>query len=102
MGMNGTKIIILLLLLSVYPLQAQTRKVRQAERKQEQLVKQDKKEYEKRRKATLKHRYNIQTKEVRERMKQTEMRSAKYGRKKKDPFYKNLFNKKKKRKKRRR
>ena len=102
MGMNGTKITILFLLLSVYPLQAQTRKVRQAERKQEQLDKQYKKEYEKRRKATLKHRYNIQTKEVRERMKQTEMRSAKYGRKKKDPFYKDLFNRKKKRKKRRR
>ena len=102
MGKNGTKIIILFLLLSVYPLQAQTRKVRQAERRQEQFDKQEKKEYEKRRKATLKHRYNIQTKEVRERMKQTEMRSAKYGRKKKDPFYKDLFNKKKKRKKRRR
>ncbi|MFC2114902.1 hypothetical protein ACFLTU_00400 [Bacteroidota bacterium] len=84
------------------PVQAQTRKVRQALHKKEQLDKKEQKQYEDRRKATLKHRYEIQTKEVQERMKQTERRSRKYGRKKKDPFLKNLFKGKKKRKKRRR
>ncbi len=110
MGKNGTKIIklflrifflFLFLQLTFAPIQAQTRKIRQAERKQEQINKKEKKEYEKRRKATLRHRYEIQTAEVRKRMKQTEMRSRKYGRKKKDPFLKNLFNRKKKRKKQR-
>jgi hypothetical protein len=109
MDKNGTKIIklflgscflFLFLVFSVDQVQAQPRKVRQAQRKAEKVSKQEKKEYDKRRKAALKHRYEIQTKETRERMKETEKRSAKYGRKQKEPFYKNLFKKRKKRKKR--
>jgi len=91
-----------LLLQPVAFLQAQTKKVRQAERRQEQLKQREKKEYEKKRKATLKHRHDIQTKEVQERMKETKKRSDHYNQGKKEPFYKDLFNRKKKRKKRRR
>jgi hypothetical protein len=111
MEKNGTKIIKLFLgfcflflffMFSVDQVQAQPRKVRQAQRKSEKVNKQEKKDYDKRRKAALKHRYEIQTKETRERMKETEKRSAMYGRKQKEPFYKNLFKKKKKRKRKRR
>ena len=77
--------------------QAQSREVRQSERRYGgQQLKKEKKAYEKRRKATLKHRNEIQTKAVRDRMKETEKRSRRYGRKQKQPFYKNLCNKKKK------
>ena len=82
--------------------QAQSRKVKQAERKYEQQLKKEKKDYDKRRKATIKHRYEIQSKDVQERMKNTEARSRKYGRKQKDPFYKNIFRKKKRKPKRNR
>ena len=81
---------------SFVSVQAQSRKVKQAERKYEQQLKQEKKDYDKRRKATIKHRYEIQTRDVQERMKNTEKRSRKFGRKQKDPFYKNIFSKKKK------
>ena len=111
MGKNGTKIIklfpgffflILLLQLSFSQVQAQSRKVKQAERRSEKLQKQEQKDYDRRRKAALKHRYEIQTPEVKERMKETEKRSGKYGRKQKEPFYKDIFNRKKKRKRKRR
>ena len=110
MAKNGTKIIklflrfcffILFLHIVLLPIQAQTRKIKQAERKQEQLYKKEKKQYDKRRKATLKHRYSIQTKDVQDRMKQTENRSSKYGRKQKEPFFKRLFNSKRRKKRRR-
>ncbi len=105
MGKNGTKLIKLFLRFcflfvflqySIAPAQAQSRKVKQSERNYEKVRKQEKKDYEKRRKATLKHRYEIQTKEVQARMKATEQRSRKYGRKQRDPFYKDLFKRKKK------
>ena len=105
MGKNGTKIIKLFLrFLFLYlffqcsfaTVQAQSRKVKQAERKYEQQLKQEKKDYDNRRKATIKHRYEIQSKDVQERMKNTEERSRKYGRKQKEPFWKNIFKKKKK------
>ena len=111
MGKNGTKIIklflrglflFLFLQLIFTAVHAQSRKVQKAERKYEQLLEREKKEYDKKRKATIKHRYEIQSKYVQERMKETEKRSEKYGRKQKDPWYKSIFNKKKKRKKRRR
>ena len=112
MDKNGAKInklflirIFLFLFLLLQPLaslQAQTKKVRQAERRQEQLKKKEKKEYEQRRQEALKHRHDIQTKEVQERMKETKKRSDHYNKGKKEPFYKDLFNRKKKRRKRRR
>ena len=111
LGKNGTKIIKLFLRFfflylffqcSFVSVQAQSRKVKQAERKYDQQIKQEKKDYDKRRKATIKHRYEIQSKDVQERMKNTEERSRKYGRKQKDPFYKNIFSKKKKKPRRKR
>ena len=112
MDKNGTKInklflirIFLLLFLMLQPvatLQAQTKRVKQAERRQEQLKQKEKRLYEKKRKAALKHRQDIQTREVQDRMKETKKRSDQYNKGKKEPFYKDLFNRKKKRKKRRR
>jgi len=109
---NGTNIIklfliriflfLFLLLLPVASLQAQTKKVKQAERRQEQQNLKEKKGYEQRREAALKHREDIQTKEVKARMKETRKRSDNYNKGKKEPFYKGLFNGKKKRRKRRR
>ena len=105
MDKNGTKInklfltgiiLLLFLLQPVTSLQAQTRKVKQAQRRQEQLKEKNK------RKATLKHRHDIQTKEVQDRMKQTRKRSEQYNRGKKEPFFKDLFKRKKKRRNRRR
>lgn len=109
--MNGTKIIKLFLGMaflflfldcSLVRVEAQSRKVRKAERKYEQMQKEETKDYEKRRKAALKHRYDIQTPEVKDRMKETEKRSKKYGRKQKDPFFRDLFDRKKKKRKKRR
>ena len=112
MDKNGTNIIklfliriflfLFLLLLPVASLQAQTKKVKQAERRQEQQNLKEKKGYEQRREAALKHREDIQTKEVKARMKETRKRSDNYNKGKKEPFYKGLFNGKKKRRKRRR
>ena len=111
MGMNGTKIIklflrglfiILFLQIGSGNVQAQPRKVKQAERKYERLLDREKKDYEKRRKATIKHRYEIQSRDVQERMKATEKRSQKFGRKQKDPWIKSIFKKKNKRKRKRR
>jgi uncharacterized protein YlxW (UPF0749 family) len=109
---NGTKInklfltkvflLAFLLLQPLISLQSQTRKVKKAERRQEQLERKEKKEYEKRRKAVLKQRYDIQTKEVQDRMKATRKRSEQYNKGKKEPFYKDLFHRKKKKRKRRR
>ncbi len=111
MGKNGTKIIklflrqfflILFLQFVCTGVQAQSRKVKQAERNYEKVLKKEQQAYDKKRKATIKHRYAIQSQDVKERMKETEKRSQKYGRKSKDPWLKNLFNKNKKRKKRKR
>jgi len=109
---NGTKIIklfliriylfLFLLLLPFASLEAQTKKVRQAERKQEQQKLKEKKGNEQKRQAALKHREDIQTKEVKARMKETKKRSDNYNKGKKEPFFKGLFNGKKKRRKRRR
>lgn len=76
--------------------QAQSRKAERAQKKYDRLVEKEKKDYEKRRKETIKHRYEIQSPEVRERMKATEKRSRKYGRKQKEPFFKRIFKGKKK------
>ncbi len=81
--------------------QAQSRQVKKAERRHTQQLNQEKKAYDKRRKATLKHRNEIQTQGVRDRMKETEKRSRKYGRKQKEPFYKGICNNKRKKRRRR-
>ena len=111
MGKNGAKInklflrqliIILFLQLAVTGLQAQPREVKQAEKRYEWLLKQEKKAYDDKRKATLKHRYEIQSKDVQARMKETEKRSKQYGRKQKESWFKNIFKNKKYKQKRKR
>ncbi len=62
-------------------------------RKELRLERKESRDYEKRRKAALKHRYKIQTKEVRDRMKESEKKAKKYNRALRDPFYKDLFSK---------
>jgi hypothetical protein len=108
MGKNGTKIIklfpgcfFLVVILSVSSpyLSAQSKEVRKSERRYERLLKREKKAYEKQRKAVLEHRMEIQTEAVQQRMKETARRSSKYGRIRKDPWYKRWFNPKKRRKK---
>ena len=91
---------LLLLLIPCRSVQAQSKKVKQAERRYEKELEHEKKEYDKRRKETLKHRFEIQTPEVQQRMKETEKRSRLYGRKQKEPFYKKIFNRKGKKRRR--
>ena len=104
MGKNGTKIIklflrqlflILLLQIQFTGVQAQSREVKKSERNYERLLKQEKKNYDKKRKATIKHRYEIQSSDVKARMKETEKRSQRHGRKQKESWLKNIFKKKK-------
>lgn len=113
MGKNGTKIVklflrffFLFLLLNMLPadLMGQSRKAEKEQKKYDRLIEQEKKAYEKKRKETIRHRYEIQSPETKARMKEMEKRSQVYGRKKKEPFYKRWFKgtKKPKRKKARR
>jgi len=104
MGKNGTKIIklflrqlfiILLLQIQFAGVQAQSREVKKAERNYQRLLEKEKKDYEKRRKATIKHRYAIQSNDVKARMKETERRSQQHGRKQKESCLKKIFKKKK-------
>ena len=104
MGKNGTKIIklflrcLFLFLFLQCPVtwaEAQSRKVKKAEREHARVLKKEKNDYEKRRKSTIKHRYKIQSPSARERMKETEKRSRKYGRKQKEQLCKRIFAKKK-------
>jgi hypothetical protein len=83
MGKNETKIIklfpalVLLFLLLQIPcagVQAQSRKVKQAERRYKKLEEREQRDYDKKRKETLKHRYEIQTPGVQDRMKETAKR----------------------------
>ena len=93
---------ILLIIIPYGSVQAQTKKEVQAQRRYEKVLEREKRDYDKRRKETLKHRFEIQTPEVQERMKETEKRSRLYGRKQTEPFFKKIFNRNKFRKKRRR
>ena len=104
MDKNGTKIIklflrqlfiILFLQIQFAGIQAQSREVKKAERNYARLLEQEKKDYDKRRKATIKHRYKIQSSDVKARMKETEKRSQQHGRKQKESCIKNIFKKKK-------
>lgn len=105
MGKNGTKInklflrlFILFFVTTGFPagVQAQSRKAEREQKNYDKLVEKDRRAYEKRRKETIKHRYEIQSPEVKDRMKATEQRSRLYGRKQKEPFLKELFKRGKK------
>lgn len=73
---------------------AQSRHVRKVISKQEKQAEQEDQDYQKRRKKVLKHRYDIQTKDVQERIKLSEKKSKQYNKSKEEPFFSNLFDKK--------
>ena len=79
----------------VFCVYSQSRKVRRAIKESEKAVERQEKNYDKSRKEALKHRYDIQTKEVKERMKKSKKKSDRYNRSRREPFYKDLFNRKK-------
>jgi hypothetical protein len=90
-------ILILISLVISVPLNSQTGKVRHAVKKQARVEKSLKKNYEKSRKATIKHRYKIQTPEVKERMKASREKVDQYHKQKNKPVFKDLFKRKKRR-----
>lgn len=75
--------------------QRKSRTVIKAENRAERADKKRDKTYERERKNGLKHQYEIQTKEVQERMKQSRKNAEKYNRqmRKREPFFKRLFRK---------
>lgn len=72
--------------------------MKKIERLEARKARKEKKDYEKRRKAAVKHRYSIQTKEVQERMKLSKKKADNFNKRKKDPFFKELLRKKRKKK----
>ena len=72
--------------------------VRKVIRTQERKARQEDTGYDKKRKKVLKHRFDIQTKEVQERMKLSEKKSRQYNKPRRDPFYKTLFTDKRRKK----
>ena len=75
--------------------QRPSRKVRQAQKKAEKVEIQQKKAYEQARKKEIKRRFNMQTPETKERMKQTRREAREYNKSQKDSFFERLFRKKK-------
>ena len=75
--------------------QRKSRTVIKAENRAEQVDSKIEKAYEKERKEGLRHHFEIQTKEVQERMKQSRNNAEKYNRqmRKREPFFKRLFRK---------
>lgn len=93
--------LLIFLLFSLFisaPLQSQTGKAGRAIRKQERVEKSIKRDYEKSRKAALKHRYQIQTPEVKERMKASRKKVDQHYKQKNKPVLKDIFKRKKRRK----
>ena len=96
---NGIKIALLFLfLLPALPMEGQPGTEKKIERLEVRKLQKEKKEYEKRRKAAVKHRYSIQTKEVQERMKESKKKADNFNKSKKEPFFEELFKKKRKKK----
>ena len=87
--------LLFILILPVISVSAQSRKVRKAIRRAEKHENMDERFYEKKRKAALKHRYEIQAKDVRKRMKESQKKAEKYNNQGEEPFYRNLFKKQK-------
>lgn len=94
---NGIKIAILLLfILPATPSKAQQVSEKKLERYEARYERKARKDYEKRRKQVVKHRYSIQTPEVRERMKESRKKAERFNRGKKECFLKTLFGEKRK------
>jgi len=86
------------LLIVTIPLYSQTGQARKAIKKQEKVEKSLKKDFEKSRKKALKHRYEIQTPEVQERMKNSRKKVDQYHKQKNKKAFKDIFNRKKRKK----
>ena len=94
--------IVLLAIPFVVEGQRPSRKVTKAQKKAEKVEVQQKKAYQKAREKEVKRRFNMQTPETKERMKQTRKEANRYNKVKKDPFFERLFQKKKNKKKKKR
>ncbi len=92
------RLLFLMMILFVFQgcfLQRKSRTVIKAENRVEQADKKREKTDKKERKKGLKHQYEIQTKEVQDRMKQSRKNAEKFNRqmRKREPFFKRLFKK---------
>jgi len=83
------------LLILTIPLYSQTGKARKAIKKQERVERSVERDSEKSRKKALKHRYEIQTPEVRERMKSSRKKVDQYHKQKNKTAFQDIFKRKK-------
>jgi len=90
--------LLLLSFIVAAPLQSQTGKAARAIKKQEKSERSLERDYDKSRKAALKHRYKIQTPEVQERMKASRKKVDQYHKQKNKTTIKDLFKRKKRKK----
>lgn len=88
-------IVCLILSVKVYPQQG---KAAAATKKNEHVKEENKKAYQNARKKTIKHRKEIQTKETRLRMDETDKRADAYNKRNDKKWYQDIFKKKKHRK----
>lgn len=86
------------MLLSFISLSAnsQTRTVRQAEKKKQEIEQRQKKAYDKARKKSIKDKFNMQTEETQKSMKEGRKRARKNNVGKRKPFMESIFKRKKK------
>jgi len=75
---------------------AQSRMVRKAISSQDKKAEQQEEDYQKKRKAVLRHRFDIQTKEVQKRMKLAKKKSRQYNKSREEKPFSNLFDNKRK------
>ena len=85
----------MMLSVQVYPQQS---KSAAATKKNEQVKEEEKKAYQKARKKTIQHRKEIQTKETRKRMDETDKRANAYNKRDDRKWYQDIFKRKKHRK----
>ena len=79
---------------------SQTKTVRQAEKKKQEIEQRQRKAYEKARKKSVREKFNIQTEETQKRMKESSRRARRNNPAYREPFINRIFKKKKKPKKR--
>jgi hypothetical protein len=98
MHFNNKQIAVVIIMISLLfsgALTAQERAVRKAERKKELIRKLEKKYYEKDRRKTIRHRREMQTKETRQRMKETDKRARRFNKAQHNSWLEEQFRRKK-------
>ena len=88
-----TGLLILFFSVSIY---SQTRTVRQAEKKKQEIEQRQRKAYEKARKKSIRDKFNMQTEETQKRMKETKRRAKRNNSANRQPVVNWIFKKKKK------